>query len=162
MNRATATLLGLMLAAAVRAGTTISPEHPYAWGASIGWINWQADRTNGAAISESYCLGYIYAANVGWIDLGHGPPENGRQFQNNSETDFGVNLDSQGRLRGLAHGANIGWISFEENGAPKVDLRTGNLGGSVYGANVGWISLSNTVAFVQTDHFAATNDSDRD
>lgn len=64
---------------------------------------------------------------------------------------FGVNQDGLGNLRGYAHGANIGWINFENNGAPKMDLVTGNLSGYAWSANCGWISLSNVVAYVQTD-----------
>jgi hypothetical protein len=62
-----------------------------------------------------------------------------------------VNQDGLGNLRGYAYGANIGWINFENTGAPKVDLLTGNFSGYVYSANCGWISLSNAVAYVQTD-----------
>jgi hypothetical protein len=62
-----------------------------------------------------------------------------------------VNHDGLGNLRGYAYGANIGWINFENTGAPTVDLRTGKLSGYVYNANCGWISLSNAFAYVQTD-----------
>ena len=61
-----------------------------------------------------------------------------------------MNVDVSGNLNGYAYGANIGWINFEANGAPKVDLASGNLSGWVWSANWGWISLSNTVAYVQT------------
>ena len=62
-----------------------------------------------------------------------------------------MNHDGLGNLRGYAWGANVGWIAFEDNGAPKLDLLTGKFSGYVYSANCGWISLSNAVAFVQTD-----------
>jgi len=71
--------------------------------------------------------------------------------QNNAAADFGVNQDGFGNLRGYAYGANIGWINFENTGAPKVNLVNGQLSGSVWSANCGWISLSNAIAFVQTD-----------
>jgi hypothetical protein len=71
--------------------------------------------------------------------------------QNNSASDFGVNQDGLGNLRGYAYGANIGWLNFESQGAPKIDLLTGRLMGYAWSANCGWISLSNTIAFVQTD-----------
>ena len=99
------------------------------------------------------CMGYLYSANVGWINLGSGAPANGIRYQNLTGTDFGVNNDGFGHLSGYAYGANIGWINFEATGAPQVDLRTGILSGYVWSANVGWISLSNAVAYVQTDSF---------
>lgn len=158
-------LLAFLLLAFVHAGhaaTTISPEHAHAWGANIGWVNWRADGANGAVIGEYFCSGHIYGANVGWISLGSGAPADGQQYQNKSASDFGVNVDDAGNLRGFAYGANIGWVNFEPRGVPKVDLRTGKLSGFIYGANVGWISLSNAVAFVQTDRVAPSPDSDSD
>ncbi|MBI3852780.1 MAG: hypothetical protein HY298_21200 [Verrucomicrobia bacterium] len=125
-------------------------------------MDWRGDTNSGAVIGEYVCSGFIYAANVGWINLGGGTPTNGIQYQNLSASDFGVNHDGLGNLRGYAYGANIGWINFEANSAPKVDLKTGKLSGYVYGANVGWISLSNAFAFVQTDTIAPGTDSDGD
>ena len=62
--------------------------------------------------------------------------------------------DGFGNLRGYAYGANIGWINFEDTGAPKVDFKSGRPNGYIYSANCGWISLSNTFAYVQTDTIA--------
>ena len=61
---------------------------------------------------------------------------------------------------GFAWGVNIGWVNFEDTGAPRVDLITGNLSGHAYSANCGWISLSNAVAYVQTDTIVRGTDSD--
>lgn len=127
--------------------STIDPSNRYAYGANIGWL----DFNYSAVIGEYVCYGYIYSANVGWINLGNGSPANGIQYQNNSASDYGVNNDGNGNLRGYAYGANIGWINFENNGAPKFDLLTGQFSGWVWSANCGWISLSNAVAYVQTD-----------
>jgi hypothetical protein len=134
-----------------RAGTTINAINKYAYGANLGWTDCTGDGTHGAVIGEYVCSGYIYSANVGWMNLGSGEPTNNIQYQNNSASDFGVNQDGLGNLRGYAYGANIGWINFENTGAPRVDLRTGRLSGYVWSANCGWISLSNAVAVVQTD-----------
>jgi len=123
----------------------------YSYGANLGWMDWRGDTNNGAVIGDYICKGSIYAANAGWINLGSGAPTNGIHYQNLSANDFGVNHDGLGNLRGLAWGANIGWINFETNGAPTVNLRTGRLSGSIWSANCGWISLSNAVAGVQTD-----------
>ena len=145
------------------AATTISSNTSSnsAWGANIGWINWQGDTTNGAVIGDYVCSGYIYSANVGWINLGNGNPADGIRYSNSSSSDFGVNHDGQGNLRGYAYGANIGWINFE-TGNPRVNLQTGVLTGYIWAANVGWISLSNAFGVVKTDSLFAGIDSDGD
>ena len=61
-----------------------------------------------------------------------------------------------------AYGANIGWINFENTGAPKVDLISGRFTGFAYSANCGWISLSNAAAVVQTGTIAPGADGDND
>jgi hypothetical protein len=138
--------LGLSTAIACMAATTIDPANPYAYGANIGWINAEADTTNGAAIGQAFCWGYMYGANVGWIHLGDGDPDNHIAYANDSDTDYGVNHDGLGNLSGYAYGANIGWINFEQTqGQPKIDLLTGALSGYAWGANVGWINLSGLV-----------------
>jgi len=137
--------------AAVHAGTTINAANRYGYGANLGWTDWRGDTNNGAVIGEYACAGYIYSANVGWLNLGSSAPADGIHYQNNSAADFGVNNDGAGNLSGYAYGANIGWIAFENTGAPKVNLRTGELSGYAWSANCGWISLSNAVAAVQTD-----------
>ena len=145
---------GLVILAALMtasAATSINAINKFGYGANIAWIDARGDTNRGAIIGEFVCSGYLYAANVGWIHLGSNAPANGIQYQNNSATDYGVNNDGLGNLRGFAYAANIGWINFESNGAPKVDLKTGKLSGSVYSANCGWISLSNAFAVVQTD-----------
>ena len=152
----------LSLTAFARAQSTIDPTNRFAHGANVGWMNWRADAPSGTVIGEYVCSGFIYAANIGWVNLGAGHPANGIRYQNDSAVDFGVNHDGLGNLRGRAYSANAGWLSFENSGAPKVDLLTGRLSGFIYGANIGWISLSNAVAFVQTDAIAPGTDSDGD
>src|ERR1035437_2829847 len=151
MKRLVFLLLVASVVSRVEAATTIDAGNRYAYGANIGWLDWRGDSNNGANIGDYVCSGYIYSANVGWINLGNGSPTNGIRYLNLSASDFGVNQDGLGNLRGNAWGANIGWIAFENTGVPKVDLFTGNLSGSVWSANCGWVSLSNAVAYVQTD-----------
>jgi hypothetical protein len=141
----------LQPSALLHAATTIDAVNHYAYGADLGWVDWRGDTANGAVIGEYVCSGNLYSANVGWINLGSGSPTNGIYYQNLSPNDFGVNRDGLGNLRGYAYGANIGWINFETNGAPQVNLLTGQLSGYVWSANCGWISLDNATAFVQTD-----------
>lgn len=146
-------LLYLSPLPALRASTTIDPEDRDAYSGNIGWIDWVANTNNGAVMGDYVCSGYIYSANVGWINLGNGSPTNGVYYQNLSTNDFGVNQDGLGNLSGYAWGANIGWITFEQTyGKPKVNLQTGALSGYVWSANCGWITLSNVQAQVQTDY----------
>lgn len=137
----------------VGTATTIDTNNASAYGANIGWVNAFADGTNGAAMGQFYCKGYIYSANVGWISLGtSNGPVNGYAYSNISSNDWGVNNVGGGQLAGTAYGANIGWISFEQTfGMPKINLLNGQLTGYAYSANVGWISLSNSFAVLQTD-----------
>ena len=162
---------GLCVAMAVSAtaATSINAVNRYSYGANIGWMDWRGDVNNGAVIGEFICSGFIYAANVGWINLGNGAPANDIRYANNSADDFGVNHDGAGRLFGLAWGANIGWLNFtNRDGAgasfagPRVDLASGRLSGFVWSANCGWISLSNAIAFVQTDSLPSGPDVDGD
>ncbi|HMJ89564.1 MAG TPA: hypothetical protein VK530_07090 [Candidatus Acidoferrum sp.] len=153
----------------VRAATTINPASKFAYGANIGWMDWRGDTNSGALVGEYICTGFIYAANVGWINLGSGTPANGIRYQNNSASDFGVNHDGLGNLRGYAYGANIGWITFTNRDAsgsayegPQIDLVTGKMNGFLWSANCGWISLSNTFASVQTDTIQMGIDTDGD
>ncbi len=133
-----------------------------AWGANVGWINCRPNPVDGAVIGEYFCWGYLYSGNAGWIRLGVGTPTNGFRYSNTSDADYGVNHDGLGNLRGYAWGANVGWIRFEDVGAPSVDLVTGNLDGYVWGANIGWISLSNLQGAVRTAWMDAGPDSDGD
>jgi hypothetical protein len=151
MKLAVACFLLVAAVGSASAATSINAVNKFAYGANVGWLDARGDTNRGASIGEFVCSGYLYAANCGWIHLGSNAPANGIRYQNNSATDYGVNHDGLGNLRGFAYGANIGWINFESNGAPKVDLKTGKLSGSVYSANCGWLSLSNASAFVQTD-----------
>jgi len=159
------TLLALSCVTHCWGASSIDPANKFAYGANFGWLNWRGDEPtadNGAVIGEFVCSGYVYAANTGWIHLGAGAPDNGIHYQNNSATDYGINVDPLGNLRGHAYGANIGWLNFEDLGAPKVDLFTGVLSGSIWGANVGWISLSNLFAHVQTQFILSGLDADQD
>jgi hypothetical protein len=153
-------LLSITAIFSASAATTIDPVNKYAYGANIGWIDWRGDTNSGAVVGEYVCSGNIYSANVGWVSLGNGAPTNGVRYLNVAPNDFGVNQDGLGNLRGFAYGANIGWINFENIGAPRVDLQSGKMTGYVYSANCGWISLSNAFAVVQTSTIAPGSDSD--
>ena len=61
----------------------------------------------------------------------------------------------QANLRGFGYGANIGWISFENTGNPRVLFSNGRLRGVASSPNCGWISLDDLNVFVQTDTIAS-------
>lgn len=155
-----ALLVALASIGGADAATTIDPINKYAWGANIGWTNWRPSDADGVAIGQTFCSGYIYAANAGWIKMGTGSPANGTQYGNASAADFGVNVipvdSTQESLRGLAYGANVGWVNFEATGNPRVLLATGQLRGFAYSANVGWINLNDANFYVQTSLPAPT------
>lgn len=144
----------MMLLSFGRAATSIDPTNKFAWGANIGFTNWRPSDADGVNIGNTFCSGFIYAANTGWISVGNGSPTNGIQYSNTSETDFGVNCVAgavgEKNLRGLAYGANIGWINFEGTGNPRVILSSGQLRGYVWSANCGWVNLDDANVFVQT------------
>jgi len=147
MKRPASLIAAFVLAITCRAATTIDPNNSSAWGGNVGFVNFAGDTTNGAVIGAYICTGYVYGANVGWINLGSGTPANHIQYQNNSATDFGVNFTpntatpGSAALRGYAWGANIGWINFESTGNPGVDFLNGKLTGYAWSANCGWIDL---------------------
>lgn len=155
-------LLMFFALAQAQAQPNVSPDQAYAWGANIGWTHWRPSSIDGAQIGEFVCSGFIYSANVGWINLGGGRPANGIHYRNDSATDFGINHDQLGHLSGLAYGANIGWINFDADGKPVIDLLTGNLSGFVYGANVGWINLGDASFSLKVDSISGDADSDHD
>jgi len=162
MKSTVALLLATFASAVTAEISTIDPANHYAYAANLGWVEWRTDSANGAVIGDFICKGWIYSANCGWISLGSGTPANGIRYQNNSATDYGVNHDGLGSLRGYAYGANIGWINFENLGDPHIDLLTGDLSGFIYSANCGWISLNNAQAKTRTLTLDPGMDSDGD
>jgi hypothetical protein len=65
--------LALIVSAAVPESahaSTINPTNNAAWGANIGWTNWRPSTAKGVTIAEFVCSGYIWAPNVGWINMG--------------------------------------------------------------------------------------------
>lgn len=95
------------------------------------------DGTSGLVLGACVCTGFLYSANCGWINTGEGTPTNGAQYANTSGADFGINRLPDGKLRGLAWGANMGWIRFEDPGNPRLDPATNELLGKTWSANTG-------------------------
>ena len=151
-----------------QAATNINDTNAYSWGANVGFMNWRADGTNGVVIGRYILSGYIYGANIGWISVGDGTPDNGIQYSNASATDFGVNTIADANvpgeyyLRGYAYSANVGWINFENTGNARVLLSNNRLRGYAYGANIGWINLDDLNVFVQANAIDPGADTDGD
>ena len=157
-----------LFSSGAQAATNINETNAYSWGANVGFLNWRGDGTNGAVIGRYIVSGFIYGANIGWINMGDGTPDNGIQYSNASATDFGVNtvtdpnLPSEVYLRGYAYGANIGWINFENTGNARVVLSNNRLRGYAWGANIGWINLDDLNVFVQANSIDPGADTDGD
>ena len=150
------------------AATNINDPNAFSWGANVGYMNWRADGANGVVVGRYILSGYIYGANIGWIHVGDGTPDDGIQYSNASATDFGVNtiedpsVPGEYYLRGFAYGANVGWINFEETGNARVILSNNRLRGYAWGANIGWINLDDLNVFVQANNIDPGADTDGD
>lgn len=145
---ATATLT----TAVAMADTSIVGTENYSWAPNAGWIDWQGDVANGAIINNHYASGFIYGANIGWINLGSGMPLFGPRYSNATADDFGVNVDALSDpgaciLSGFAWSANAGWIVFDVAATagpeyqPRIEKGTGILRGTAYSPNLGWLPL---------------------
>lgn len=143
-NALSLALAGLLSQLVAHADSTITTGAQHGYGANIGWTDWKWDTAapEGVSIGTYVLSGKIYAANVGWIDVGDGAPDDGTHYSL-TNGDWGVNHDGAGGLMGYAYGSNIGWVTFAQGwkNPPRIDLTTGALSGYAYGANVGWISL---------------------
>lgn len=140
------------------AQSTISPTDKYAYSANAGWINGEANSSDGLIVAENLLSGYAYAANFGWIHFGNGLPNDGISYSNSSSSDYGVNHDGLGNLSGYAYSANTGWINFEQtHGQPRINLSDGSFSGYAYSANLGWLNLNtdlttDTITYPDSDN----------
>lgn len=162
--RAAFTLLALatlipQLSTPARAQSNVSATNRYAYGANTGWLDARAgDGAFGLKAGPCVLKGFIYSANCGWINVGNGQPQDGQQYSNTDGSDAGVNRLPDGKLRGLAWGAAIGWINFEATGNPRIDPLTGQVLGMAWSAGTGWISFDTP----QTDLQFLSPDADND
>lgn len=145
----------LLLTASVYSESTVAPGDNFTWSANTGWWNWRGDGASGVVFQKNFVSGSIWAANVGWINLGDGTPANGSAYGNDSVDDFGVNVAQNAThflLSGYGYGANIGWVSFNVPGgdAPKIDKQTGLASGYLWSGNVGWIALDSALTDLDT------------
>jgi hypothetical protein len=96
------------------AASTIDPVNKYAWGANIGWTNWLPSDADGVAIGQTFCSGYIYAANGGiGISVGDTVTVRDCAFRENNNDNFrgGAHLTFShctAVLSTTGHGFNVG------------------------------------------------------
>ena len=129
----------------VWASGNIDPADKYAWSENVGWVNF-APSNGGVTVvyngANGYLSGYAWGENIGWIKLGD---DSAGPYNNNSSTDWGVNLDAGGNLSGFAWGENVGWIKFDSAyNQATIDLVTGRFDGYAWGENIGWLRLKGT------------------
>ena len=127
-----------------RAQGTTSPAQGYAWGENVGWVNFSP--THGGVTAHEngpngYLSGYAWAENVGWIRMGD---DTGGPYNNNSATDWGVNMDASGNMSGYAWSENVGWINFNpSNSQVTSEPGSGSFDGYAWGENIGWLHFKN-------------------
>lgn len=137
--------------------SNIDPEMQFAWGENTGWTVWQHDTPNpgdGVHVTMTHLGGFVWAENIGWINLGEGDGPYGNDPQDG--LTFGVNVDpANGEMYGKAWGENVGWINFDtratqgpEDQQAIVDFCANELRGYVWGENIGWINLEDAEHFI--------------
>jgi hypothetical protein len=110
--------------------------HKYAYGESIGWIDFTPSEGSGVTVADSDVTGNAWSENAGWLVMDPG----------------GIINDGYGNLSGCAWGENIGWISFSCDTTDcdtvpygvYVDPDTGEFSGNAWGESIGWISFDYT------------------
>ena len=134
-----------LLSERVWADGNIDATNKNAWAENTGWAN--AAPVNGGVTvhfngTSGYLTGYAWGENIGWIKLGD---NSGGPYNNISDTDWGVNLNSASNLTGYAWGENVGWIKFDPAySAVTIDMTTGQLSGNAWGENIGWVCFKGT------------------
>lgn len=148
-----AAIMALMTVSLVTAQSNIDAVKRFAWSENTGWTNWRDanDTSNGVDVSGAFLEGFIWCANVGWINVGNGLGP----YLNDplDSATFGVNVDSNGALGGMAWGAEIGWVNFTGGAlaSPPQPGRiecNGRVAGYVWAENAGWINLDDAVHFL--------------
>jgi len=160
----TRTLAGLaviaLLASTAQAQSNVAATAKFCYAENAGWMNWRdagsPQTSQGVQLNaaSTFLQGFVWAENVGYINLGDGSPANGTAYANPTSgsvvgtPDFGVNIDPSGKLSGYAWGENIGWINFgvatlASNQQARLQS-DGKLRGYAWGENIGWINLDST------------------
>ena len=137
--------LSSLIVSSTWATGNVDPTNKYAWAENTGWAN--AAPTNGGVSvhfdgTSGYLTGFAWGENMGWIKLGD---NTGGPYNNNSATDWGVNLNAASNLTGYAWGENVGWIKFDPAySVVTIDMATGRFQGDAWGENIGWVRFKGT------------------
>ena len=121
----------------------IHTSEKYVWSENTGWINM---RTNDAdvIVHDNYLSGYAWGENIGWIKLG---ATNIGPYTNSKNSDWGVNIDSNGYISGFAWGENVGWINFNpafSGNQVRLNKESGIFDGYAWAENIGYIHFQGT------------------
>jgi hypothetical protein len=135
-----------LVAVAQAAGGNIDPNNKWAWGANVGWINFNPTH-GGVTVYSDHLEGYAWGENIGWIRLGTYEGGSPHTYANTAADNYGVNHDGNGNLSGYAWGTNVGWINFNPTHSQvTIDHATGIFDGYAWGENIGWIHFRGTGA----------------
>jgi hypothetical protein len=149
-------VLALLAAGVALAAGNISTTDKWAWGANVGWINFNPDN-GGVTVYPDHLQGYAWGENVGWIRLGTHTGGSPHTYGNTSNTDYGVNRNtSTGALSGYAWSTNAGWINFAPSNGGVTVSPAGEFSGYAWGENIGWIRFSGTAQNSTTYKVATT------
>ena len=147
-------------------GNLFEPVNHWAWQENTGWTNWRWDPigwTNYSVAREfnqDWLGRFVWAENIGWINLGDASPGTPAGYANLNGLDFGVNIQPDtGLTSGFAWSENCGWINFGPFPTlpvaqrPRLDLVAPGLRfrGFAWGENVGWLNLDDTTHFVSVN-----------
>lgn len=144
--------------------TDVREPDVYSWGENVGFLNFNGIPVGLNTVqllptrfNPTILSGFVWAENVGWVNLGNGMPSDGDQYQNIDGADFGVNIDpASGDLFGFAWGENVGWINFDTRDSlasisQQAQLNTNSmrLNGYAWGENIGWVNLDDEKVHVR-------------
>jgi len=129
------------LAFASETNGTIDSTYKYAWGQTLGWLNFDCENCN-VNVTDTGLTGYVWSTQYGWINL--------------TPALSGVMNNGEGVLTGSAWGKNIGWIDFAgvtiNSNGEFMGYATVKADGSVVSFNCANTSSCSTADFkVQTD-----------
>lgn len=97
---------------------TIDVNQKYAWGDTLGWLNFGTSGGN-VHVTDAALTGYVWSENFGWIHL--------------NPSKSGVLNDGNGHLSGDGWGTNTGYVSFSGVTINSSGKFTGTAVGSVAG-----------------------------
>lgn len=125
----------------------IHTKEKFAWSENTGWINMGPTNTDyPVTVHDTYLTGYAWGENIGWIKLGSSQegPDNKTNYKNLPDSDWGVNMASNGSLTGFAWSKTSGWIKFNPalSGDPVwLNTGTGIFEGYAWGETIGYIHV---------------------